>query len=130
MRPTELRIGNYFYLMEKVDEIKVPVHFIQQVVTLGLLKVEFVNAGDNPAMQEKLFETTYFDMSPIPSTEQWLLDFGFVRKSDHHALGKFKVDFSSMGVVRYHSKIGIVYLDYVHQLQNLYNPLTQKELTL
>lgn len=72
-------------------------------------------------------------LSPIPLTEQWLLDFGFEKIA-----GQYKLMIGSIALViriygTCYTELGSLYLDdaiqYVNQLQNLYYCLTGKELT-
>jgi hypothetical protein len=67
---------------------------------------------------------------PIPLTEQWLIDFGFVSNpyNDEYFLpNKLILDINKMrGRLEIHWKH--VELKNVHQLQNLYFALTGKEL--
>lgn len=69
---------------------------------------------------------------PIPLTEEWLLKFGFEKKSFDMNMGKFKLTASTriikedkLGAFHY-KKAG--YISTVHQLQNLYFALTGTEL--
>lgn len=74
---------------------------------------------------------------PIPLTEQWLLDFGFIfgMEIQDFVKGKYKYveidvlkgNFSDIGVFYYSIKTQI---KYVHQLQNLYFALTNQQLTI
>lgn len=88
--------------------------------------------------------TKYGEAEPIPLTEQWLLDFGFIEYKD----GSFNKQMYANGIGstqilitnnQNKDDIFIFWLDgklpiqnnyiYVHQLQNLYHALTNKELT-
>jgi hypothetical protein len=70
---------------------------------------------------------------PIPITEEWLLKFGF-KKSDHDS-GGYKWHNGMFYILElakdafYCDYILIFSIHYIHQLQNLYLSLTQKELT-
>ena len=76
-------------------------------------------------------------IKPIPLTEKWLLDFGFKVKGDFYDKGQLSILLANLkdnhpnGRVYYNS-LAIVQSQpkYVHQLQNLYFALTQKELIL
>jgi hypothetical protein len=80
------------------------------------------------------------DCNPIPLTEDWLIEFGFVyngwnydfEKYVFHAQGKDeKGQFynTEFGIRKDKVVYNICYkIEYVHQLQNLYYALTQKEL--
>lgn len=73
--------------------------------------------------------------TPIPITEQWLLKFGFkeinVRDIKYYVL--HGISLISDGANGYLIQLGkgfTVYIDKVHQLQNLFFALTQKELEI
>lgn len=64
--------------------------------------------------------------TPIPLTEQWLIDFGFKQREDCE--GWFL-----NGIVYYNGLLSETQkysIQYVHQLQNLFFALTNEELTL
>ena len=71
---------------------------------------------------------------PIPLTEQWLKDFGF--KQEHNWFVKyegkfqFQISISDKGIQVEIHHFGFITVDieYVHELQNLYFVLTNKEL--
>ena len=77
----------------------------------------------------------YAPFIPIPLTEEWLLKFGFEKKGCNWELPNFRFHVNKS--VNYD---GFLFCDgysvitekiqHVHQLQNLYFALTQKELTL
>ena len=85
-------------------------------------------------------ERTIFDFNhdkrvkePIPIIEEWLFKFGF-ESLDNKLLfnnGYFDLIFKdneiSLGV---EGQLLSLYIDYIHQLQNLYFALTNEELTL
>ena len=91
---------------------------------------------------EDEIETTYMEFdnfNPIPLTEDWLLKFGFEKGIDkvYYIKSKFiyiKV-FEKIGHVllcrdKYDEHIKISdNIEYVHQLQNLYFAITNKELS-
>lgn len=81
------------------------------------------------------------DFNPIPLTEQWLIDFGFILGNPN--TNYWQLNFDECDRVGFmmggHLKVGIHLIDetdteigktclYVHQLQNLYFALTGKEL--
>ena len=116
MKASELRIGNYVYFHGDVEEINIDHFNIFNIIKDGVLL-------------------------PIPLTEEWLLRFDFTR---HH------VDYSN-GVIYiknvpdntefewgvYPNELGSGFqiknrklLKYVHQLQNLYFALYERELVI
>ena len=70
-----------------------------------------------------------FFFKPIQITEDWLLKFGFEKiNTTWFQLWNLRVNIS--GDVEWGKNWMGVRLKYVHQLQNLYFALTQKELTI
>ena len=79
-------------------------------------------------------------IEPITLTEEWLIKFGYETKegSSHDALWVMKHPTLNIDLLeqaqdmQYVYMLGniAVYIDYVHQLQNLYFALTREELTL
>ncbi len=124
MKTTELRIGNFISInFGNCDDGKI-------ITVDGVSDCEVYNEehGYSPCNEFK----------PIPLTEQWLLDFGFKDEFGYYSKGAFLIsladDASSFfkdGRVYFNSRVIIENQPkYVHQLQNLYFALTQKELKL
>ena len=68
---------------------------------------------------------------PIPITEEWLLKFGFEKQTDVCGFKWHKGNFYILQVGKnsFYCDYSLVFaIDYIHQLQNLYFALTQKEL--
>jgi hypothetical protein len=133
IKAKEIRIGNY------ITEVTAFDGFYASVVSIG---VDTCIYG--------VGYTALFDkLAPIPLTEKWLLDFGFIKSKDnygntYHILDSNgfeciftishwnRVDKSSKWYNKWNTK-GLLKgnrLQYVHQLQNLYFALTGEELTL
>jgi len=123
MKATELRIGNYInYSKENV------------IVTIGDLAVLQQRENDKLA-------TPY---EPIPLTEEWLLKFGFKQQNEFYVISDDLSHYVELLNVRdewypwiielpelsheSEQKVCIPYIQYVHQLQNLYFALTGEEL--
>ncbi len=117
MKANELRIGNI-----------VNVGIIENMLESG------VHVGKGKCY-------IYSEFEPIPLTEEWLLKFGFEityssnfrLKLDHKTHNEIGFDFShvadnSMEGFRFYGHY--IKIQYIHQLQNLYFALTNKELTL
>lgn len=115
MKSTELRIGNWVN-----DES-------------GLHQVE-------------VYDMSGFKLKPIPLTEEWLKKFGF-KKTGKKDIKKFYgigwlytrsayqifIDFCDCAVSEETNDTAIFIeadIEYVHQLQNLYQALTNQELTI
>lgn len=120
MFPDELRIGNW------VQRIGFP------------LKVTGIKGSDiwvdgNGVELEYYF---YDGINPIPLTEEWLVNFGFVNKKyfnvNIYQYKSFAIelnDFSNKFLL-YPYNYEIDEIQHVHQLQNLYHALTGEELQL
>lgn len=106
LKATELRIGNYI----DFDDLIIKIYSIE-----GFFNI-----------------IKYIDIcKPIPLTEEWLIKFGFELDEEmpcilfsNKVLSTYKQD----GIFWLHILDDIIELSYVHQLQNLYFALTQKEL--
>ena len=111
MKENELRIGNYVY------PDKTSIEYIK-VIAQDLLNTKF--------------------LEPILLTEEWLLKFGFEDNEYTFDLiaNKKKLSFTwSSRIVSTGYRKGLSmkkyrHIEYVHQLQNLYFALTNKELTI
>ena len=135
MEAKELRIGNLVKCNPKFSkEVSTFVEYDDEIV-----KIKHIS--------EK--ETEWWSMGchitqliPIPLTEEWLLKFGFELNDDAYlktegrqsiSIPRFNKDDDFY--ILYQEDVGcgynpLRYLDYVHELQNLYFALTGKELTL
>ena len=124
MKPNELRIGNW---------VEQPNNGVTRVTAiLNDLQIKT--------------ETGYIDKycRPIPLTEEWLLNFGFVRCGyedlfwEHQSIKGFQLaginwadsDEPDYQFLNYSIGDEIFSIHYLHQLQNLYFALTGEELTL
>jgi hypothetical protein len=114
MEAKELRIGNWVYTGKLV---------VKSYSPSGLCNL-MRNIEDEDS-----------DITPIPLTEEWLLKFGFKKGTIENDNWAFTVFFYDIWRVIYKEKKGYgsadVYLENfwsVHQLQNLYFALTNKEL--
>jgi hypothetical protein len=73
--------------------------------------------------------------SPIPLTEEWLLRFGFEKnyKFGLYYKGGHAIDIHREGNAEFYTgEVGgwFVFVEHIHQLQNLYFALTGEELTI
>jgi len=108
MKANELRIGNYIQFRHTETPVK---------ITLG----DFVREYKNEHLE---------DYEPIPLTEEWLVKFGFESDSyqDMYVLGWLKINCDKtkgkleLWIENITGKV--VYIEHVHQLQNLYFALT------
>lgn len=132
----ELRIGNLFHMISRGSGIAIPMKEVPfKVVELHAFDLRCVAHNINPATVEDWALVKYFDCSPIPLDEEWLVKFGFKKRSniddDLDSIyeseigycitiknGRYNFQFPSL----YAGEISIVS---VHQLQNLYFALTE-----
>jgi hypothetical protein len=81
------------------------------------------------------YENKEYIYTPIPITEEWLLKFGFKYYQNVNGY-TYRIDFRihfvkfENGFTTYLDNTEWSEIQYVHELQNLYFALTQKELTL
>ena len=137
MEAKDLRIGNYvgailnedsqnfFTVIETGETMKC----YEGLSTVDVIYCERYNTG--------FWNIDYFE--PIPLTEEWLLKFGFEEDSCNYykiienqeaVLYIDKLDMTFAYGYPYECSGGDLKLKHVHQLQNLYFALTNKELTI
>jgi hypothetical protein len=121
LKESDLRIGNF---IKVISSKKIFDSYITQAKGYDIVRIE-----------EKSF--TYWNYDPIPLDEEWLLKFGFSEiggcNEKDFTNGDYNIFINSLGEVNFlFFREGDWYkkLDYVHQLQNLYFALTQRELTV
>ena len=132
MKANELRIGNYVLCIpDETDEKSL----IGQVVAL-----DSVDLTEHQIwiIEDSKEEHDFYDLiTGIPLTEQWLKDFGFVKRNNVAWDYKEKLSNTFFPILTINvfsfdmitdDKYGTI-LKYVHSLQNLYFALTGKELT-
>jgi len=121
LKESDLRTGN---LIKVISSKKTFESFITKAKGYDIVRIE-----------EKSF--THLNYEPIPLDEEWLLKFGFSEiggcNEKDFTNGDYNIFINSLGEVNFlFFRQGDWYqkLDYVHQLQNLYFALTQRELTV
>ena len=110
MKAEELRIGNY------ISDIHASKTFYEAVKKISDDRVFYGNFHSHPK-----------DLKPIPITEEWLLKFGFEYVNHTFRKHKFCVNLKENELYIL-TETHRVYIEYVHQLQNLYFALTNQEL--
>lgn len=124
MEATEFRIGNlviYNGIVMKISEISSPKPLKDKRYSDKYIFELFDGAG--------LLNCTIDEISPIPLTEEWFLNFGFEETEDVFRLGTFFLTKSKQGnryLYQAHKNRFVVM--HVHQLQNLYFALYEEEL--
>ena len=131
MKEEQLRIGNILHLSDEWYKKNPLLYNTQKIITVdsidydGLIgtSIYFVNGYDIRLL------------SPISLTEEWLKNFGF--EWDGHRFNDTKNDGWKMGIYIIEGKIrwqfdmyNHIKIESVHQLQNLYYSLTERELVL
>ena len=117
MKPNELRIGNYVYGFGTNPGIVDELH-----------KSHLCIAWDNGTVTY-----SYDELKPISLTEDWLKKFGFRNTVLNGWTKKRFPIFELINNVLYppdYLLSTFIVIKYVHQLQNLYFALTEKELIL
>jgi len=131
MKTQELRIGNCINTIEGVA-------IIQGIHKEGWIATNILTAGDLINFAE-----------PIPLTEEWLLKFGFIlgsetdeftttnnndiiynNNNDGWSEDLYYISFGELSSFCMSGNGCLKYVEYVHQLQNLYFALTGEELEL
>jgi hypothetical protein len=126
MEARELRIGNHIEYKEQLLQVK----SISE--SLGVILSDYIDS-EWGKIQEL---ASYKSIKPIPLTEEWLLKFGFEKSHLNYWIIANKGFFFGVSL-----KMGVMYLfdegmitpcniKHVHQLQNLYFALTNKELQI
>tara|TARA_R110000796_G_scaffold141528_2_gene257950 strand:- start:111 stop:479 length:369 start_codon:yes stop_codon:yes gene_type:complete len=121
MKAKELRLGNYVNneqrteVIDGIDPYRVQCHLLSDKT------------------RETLYEVPLQFIKPILLTEDWLLKFGFKVEKENKYLTYI------LGNITTYNQDNVWWVDlywdylelkYVHQLQNLYFALTNKELTI
>lgn len=142
MKANELRIGNLFYPIDRSGHVHLPIQVPFKVHTIGF-EIEAFKFDQNPAELHEIPKFRLSDLSEIPITEKWLLDFGFEKSTAgeggdnyveyyENSISKLIICNWGDGFIMSNSfSHGIrINLKYVHQLQNLFFAIEQKELEL
>lgn len=99
--------------------------------------------------QCEIAKTINIDCNPIPLTEEWLVNFGIIKKYYENQFeeggfekdengkrfyfwvkGAFNLEIQSNGEIWFEVYSHYIHVKFVHQLQNLYFALTGEELTI
>lgn len=97
----------------------------------NLVELEGLVSRLNNTTFTSIISGRYKDLNPVHLTEEWLLKFGFekVREYFDYNNNGFEIQKDKNGFY-IHINCGNIYIEYLHQLQNLYFALTGEELTL
>ena len=144
MNAQELRIGNYFYPINREGKVHLPHEIPFKIFTIEPFKVTACQVNKNFAQVKKMCEFDIKNVSEIPLTEEWLIKLGFEKykgvfriklKDDQYLRCAFCTIYLSMAIDEYdqiggRGTVGLNSIQYVHQLQNIYYSLTGQELTI
>lgn len=140
MKANEIRRGNLFYPINRNVPNNIPHLLVEIPFKIAYFKnfniVVACQLNENIVSIENPANYKFNDMSPIPSTEQWLLKFGF--ETDRYTfwkngnkkiqIGFFKDGFFLIWKGSLQDRFGKK-LEYIHQIQNAWFELTGEELT-
>ncbi len=133
----ELRIGNYFDIINRANVAHVPYGMSLKALAVGIFEVQYCKVNEIPAQIEVWSKVDSTNLTGIPLTEEWLVKLGFKNigggeyEKDRFIFRKQQRDIVISGFEYDYNGILISANDYhVHQLQNLYFALTGEELTI
>lgn len=143
MKASELRIGNLIDTINREGKVHLPHNTAMKVFEINAFDVIIYDPDKHPATLRTMSCIGSEDICGIPLTEEWLAKFGFygewpfisiyLSNKNHLTLSRFTDDEYKKVEVKitwdYTGRI-IGYIYYVHQLQNLYFALTEKELEI
>ena len=116
MKANELRLGNLVDLGNRIAKIT-------EIYPLACMVADLEQTQDTLESYERV--------TGIPLTEEWLLKFGFVINTKDLNFWNHKICIHALDNKFYVlQEQGRVYLDYIHQLQNLYWCLCGEELII
>lgn len=136
IQANELRIGNLFYPITKIDEVELVEEIAFAVFLIDPFGVSAYKA-DIPITQVKSrSEFALKGIAPIPLTEEWLLKFGFSDNTISLNTPDKTLNISAVVKGDYFLFLDDMFggcfdlncIQSVHQLQNLYFALTGEEL--
>jgi hypothetical protein len=142
MKVSELRIENLFYKIDRTQKVHMPIEVPMVVAEIGIPFVKFYPLGTPIEQVTKYFDVELFSMTPIPLTEEWLLKFGFEeeKESDNFSkwwIGENPLTHDWLFLIKQHKSTNIFFYENgynevksIHHLQNLFNAITQTELTI
>ena len=133
MKANELRIGNY--VIDEDDRTDSNIYIISRIET-----EEYTdwNSGDNYNFAVSILNSKdcYYDINPlgIPLTEEWLTNLGAEKYKKFIIHDRFVLQWKNGHNYWYVTDANfqsyITKIEFVHEWQNLFFTLTQKELTL
>lgn len=137
MNQRELMYGNFVHIISRRGEVHLPSPDIFKILTFGF-DVEVIPYNKVPAQVEKWIKIKARDISPISITKEILKDlFLFIEEDDNWleilvGTTRYRVKLSENVTNCWRFCIDDHFitnnLEYIHQLQNLYFILTNKEL--
>jgi hypothetical protein len=94
MNASDLRIGNLFYKINRTQKVHMPIEVPMVVAEIGIPFVKFYALGTPIEQVTKYFDVELFSMTPIPLTEEWLVNkfIGFTKRGI--ILASYSIDIS------------------------------------
>ena len=129
MKAESLRIGNYVYADENDYLSKDDPAYFKSLAAYEISSVNNHNCHVIHLKENGSCILAMKDIFPIPIVK-WLIKFKWqlVKNNCYYINSNFCID--KEGHLYYHSDYTGTNVNHVHQLQNLYNGLTEKELTI
>ena len=126
MELKKLRVGNYFYEIDRSNEVHLPVLVPLEVVSIEIDKIKRIIQGTNLQGYRRVLDTKHYNVTHIPLCEGWYNTFGY------ECLQELIVDMIDKSKYPISHDIAlwakVIPGLHVHQLQNLYFALTEVEL--
>jgi len=112
MKASELRIGNLL-------NINLPITEENKIINVSAYHI---------GKLQKMKDAYY----PIQLTEDWFLKMpeAVNRYASTYFIKKLKFDVNNLGKIRFHFSGKVIYVDYLHQMQNIIFALTFEELKI
>lgn len=136
---TELRLNNYVFgvFIEETDNADIEEKCICSVDVIdGVGCTEYNIWASSIEDKGKLIEE-WERFEPIPLTEKWLLDFGYIKDDTlygmywHNKYDRHYIHIVSPINIHWGNQKGSIKMfDYVHQLQNIFFIMIEEELTI
>lgn len=128
MNRNELRIGNYFKKIDRGRKVHIPIEPVLKVITIGFSFIDAIPYDRIPGQTFVWDKVHVSDIAPVPLTKEWLLKLGFEFWENEEYWVKH-----GFPCISFNKRIWLIgdhkiEINYVHELQNLYFVLMNKEL--
>lgn len=147
MDATELRLNNYFDIVNRTNEVHLPRGGAYKVIELAPFSVSYCKVEESPATIEQWKKVDVRDICGISLTEEWLVKLGFEKKTkiyDDDTQERVHYQYSKLKVTLWNYRDNVpattaywslansvdIQVPYVHSLQNVFHAIAGTELTL